>query len=225
MLLNFNDIHKQYNSILPIKGVIHIGAYVGCERDEYRDHGITRVVWFEANPQTYKSLCENIDSYHGHEAHCLLLADKDDSKVEFQVTDNGRGNTGSSSMLKLNKHLVYYPHVKVREQISLKTTRFDSFASKNNLTMSDFNFLNIDVQGAELLVLQGIGELLSNFDYLMIEVNTAELYSECVQLSELDQYLENFNFKREHITMTNREWGDALYVTKRKHDLDAVRDT
>jgi FkbM family methyltransferase len=210
MLLDFNQIYQKYNASCNIRGIVHVGACTGEERDTYQAHSINNVIWFEANPETYNALCKHIRNTN-HIAYNALLANTDDEEVEFYVTSNYYG--ASSSMLKLEKHLIHHPKVKVVKTIKLQTNRFDTFMSHNsNIKLSNFNFLNIDVQGAELLVLKGMGNLLHNFDYVYSEINTDKLYENCCLLKELETYLNQYNFRIAEISMTPYDWGDALFV-------------
>ena len=70
----------------------------------------------------------------------------------------------------------------------------------------------MDVQGYELEVLKGATESLKHIDYLMCEVNRAEVYEECCMIDELDSFLSNYNFKRVETTWDGITWGDAFYV-------------
>ncbi len=212
MLLDFKQLYKNHNHQSRIRGVVHIGANIGEERQTYIDHSIEKVAWFEADPSTYEVLKTNVSSLRGHTAYNLLLADVDNKEVEFQVTSNKYG--ASSSMLELDKHLIHHPHVTVIGKKKLKTSRFDTFVNGSELDMNDFNFLNIDVQGAELLVFKGAGDLMKYFDYVMTEINVAHLYKNCALLPQLDAFFENIGMFRLDTTMTHREWGDALYVKK-----------
>ena len=72
----------------------------------------------------------------------------------------------------------------------------------------------MDVQGAELKVLKGIGDYISGFDYIYSEVNVASLYKNCVQLPELESYLDAHGFVRRETNITEFEWGDAIFVRK-----------
>ena len=75
------------------------------------------------------------------------------------------------------------------------------------------NFLNIDIQGAELLALKGMGDLIKEYDYLYLEVNSEEVYMGCGLITEIDIYLEKYNFKRvETKWWGNAGWGDAFYI-------------
>ena len=89
------------------------------------------------------------------------------------------------------------------------TTTLDTIVKDRNIRA---NFLNMDIQGAELKCLQGFEDGLKMIDYIYAEVNTKELYAGCAQLPELDAWLAARGFKRVEISMTGWGWGDALYV-------------
>jgi N-acetylglutamate synthase-like GNAT family acetyltransferase len=90
----------------------------------------------------------------------------------------------------------------------------DTFVQKNKVNLTDFNFLNIDVQGVELQVIRSFGNAIRLMDYIYSEVNEAELYKGCCLVQEIDDYLDVFGFKRAETYMTPKQWGDALYVRK-----------
>jgi hypothetical protein len=77
----------------------------------------------------------------------------------------------------------------------------------------EYNVLILDIQGAELLALQGLSSLLNNFNTIYTEVNEEELYSGCCKLEDLDSYLSSFGFKRKYISTLNG-YGNALYIKK-----------
>jgi hypothetical protein len=65
-----------------------------------------------------------------------------------------------------------------------------------NVDIKDFTHWVIDVQGAELLVLQGAGDLISYCKSITIEVSSRETYLGGVKHLELKDYLSIFNFCR-----------------------------
>jgi hypothetical protein len=78
--------------------------------------------------------------------------------------------------------------------------------------MDGLDFLNIDLQGAELKALKGMGEVLRQFKWAYLEVNKAELYKGCALVEDIDMYLLGYGFKRVETKWTGADWGDALYV-------------
>ena len=73
--------------------------------------------------------------------------------------------------------------------------------------------MNIDVQGAELLVLKGAENTLKTVNAVYTEVNTDYVYKNCALIEEIDEYLFSLGFKRTETKMwQNHPWGDALYL-------------
>ncbi len=75
-----------------------------------------------------------------------------------------------------------------------------------------FNMINIDVQGFELEVFRGAKNTLNNIQYVMTEVNRAELYKNCCMVEELDEFLGKYGFERKETTWDGETWGDAFYT-------------
>jgi FkbM family methyltransferase len=203
MLIDLDEIIKKYG--MPI-GVIHIGAHLMEERDKYIKNGLKNTIWIEANPDLYNKIFKKID-----EQELVLnyvVSDLDDELVEFNITNNRQ----SSSILELDKHKIHHPHIYVERTISLKTRRMDSIINQNNIYMDNYDFINIDIQGAELKALCGFGEMLNKVKYIYTEINTNSLYKNCCLVDELDDYLKKYGFKRSETVMTEFEWGDALYI-------------
>ena len=78
--------------------------------------------------------------------------------------------------------------------------------------MKKYNFWNFDIQGAELMALKGAGKAIEYAKALYLEVNTEEVYKGGCLISEIDDYLSTYKFKRVLTKMTEYGWGDALYV-------------
>ena len=98
------------------------------------------------------------------------------------------------------------------ETIKVKSKRIDTLIKENSINIKDHDFVNIDIQGAELLALKGFGEYLQSVKYIYTEVNTNFLYKNCCLINEIDEFLSQFNFQRKETLLTQYEWGDALYI-------------
>lgn len=90
--------------------------------------------------------------------------------------------------------------------ITLQMTRLDSLYTPE--AMKDYDHWVIDVQGAELLVLIGAGDLLRYCKTLLVEVSTRQVYEGGVSWLQLESYLSDFgliplwqprNFSHENI--------------------------
>jgi hypothetical protein len=54
--------------------------------------------------------------------------------------------------------------------LKTKTITINTLFERESLNFSDYDLLNIDTEGAELQVLEGIGDNLKSFEYIIIEV-------------------------------------------------------
>lgn len=207
MLIDLADLYTKYN--MDITGVLHVGAHVGEEAEKYHSLGIRNVVWVEANPDTLGKLEATISRYSGQWLIQAVVSDTDGEEVTFRVTNDPEGTTMSSSILELGVHKIHAPWVVEVEQKRLTTSTIDTLVYERGV--HDCNFLNLDIQGAELLALKGATEFLKSCDYIYTEINSGYVYKDCALFPEIDDFLAG-TFSRLETSMTKAEWGDALYV-------------
>jgi hypothetical protein len=101
------------------------------------------------------------------------------------------------------------------EQIAMKTERVDTLLK--DVDVSTINFLNVDLQGAEHLAIEGMGDLIKNIDYALLEVNKKEVYKGCLLIDDLDYFMLQRGFERvETGEWVAESWTDALYIRKYK---------
>ena len=56
MLISFNSIIQKYGKP---NGIIHIGAHLMEERNDYINEGINNIIWIEANPSIFSIIEQN----------------------------------------------------------------------------------------------------------------------------------------------------------------------
>lgn len=173
-----------------VTGVIHVGANSGQEREEYQSLGL-RVVWIEALENAYVELKNNIVGYPDQIAIRALVADKDGDSYTFNVANN---EGASSSIYEFGEHRDIWPHVAFVERQVLTSSRLDTIIREQGFQVTDYQALVMDVQGAELLVLRGLGELLTEFRFVKAEAADFESYVGCTKLKELDEFLTRRGF-------------------------------
>lgn len=207
MLIDFRTLFPKYN-IKP-NGVLHVGANVGEEAPIYLELGIKRQSWIEANPEIYDKLVDNLRGNTEAQTANVCISDIANEYVKFHVANNG---SQSSSILELGTHRTAHPEVHYVRDIDMKAVRIDMLRES---FLEGLDFLNIDLQGAELKALRSMGDMLHNFNWAYLEVNQAELYKGCPHVNDLDLFLNGFGFKRvETKWCGNTGWGDALYIKK-----------
>lgn len=210
MMISFDYLVEKHK--LDIKGVLHLGASTGQERNAYDTYCKGWVIWVEAIPKVYLDLQQNIKSYPQQTAYNACLSNVDGSDVIFNVSNN---ESQSSSILELGVHALIHPEVHYVEQIAMKTQRVDTLLK--DVDVSTINFLNVDLQGAEHLAIEGMGDLIKNIDYALLEVNMKETYKGCMLIEELDYFMLQRGFERVETGQWVAEtWTDALYIRKYK---------
>ena len=205
------DIIKLVHDITP-KKVLHIGAHTGEEALDYYNNGVKDVIWFEANDELIPKLQAHISQFPMNQQICpIALWDKNEV-LKFKITNNFQ----SSSFFDLNTHSSHYPNIVVTEEKDVQALRLDSIISHpdNLLIFNDFEFINIDTQGAELAILKGFGHQIysSSIKGIYLEVNKEKLYADIPLVNEIDTFLIQFNFHRIKTNWTSAGWGDAFYL-------------
>lgn len=202
-----------------IKRVLHVGADRGLELPQYKDIGVEEVVWIEANPEVYNELLESLQIMNINEVKSIpfnqLITDQDDIETDFHLYygwDAGHlvGNKGMSSILKAKKS--WWGSECYRGTIKLNSLTLDTFLERNNLGY-DFDLLNMDTQGAELLISKGATKVLENVKYINSEVTFFNVpYDNNPVFDELYEYFKKFGFIHVSTEMSDVNWGDAIFV-------------
>lgn len=208
MLIPFKTLVEKYK-IIP-SGVLHIGANDGYEIKTYIENGCPHVIFIEAENNAYERLKKNTAPFNYVLAIQACIADEDGRDVFFRVASN---DSNSSSILKFGTHSQVHPDVTIKDIQEMKTQRTDTLLAKRGLDLVNYDFLNIDLQGAELMALKGMGEELKKIRYAYIEVNKEHLYENCPLIGEIDEYLNTFGFERVETSWAgDTGWGDAFYM-------------
>lgn len=115
----------------------------------------------------------------------------------------------SSSLLEPAKTKEVLPWLEFKEKIQVKTTTLSHFISSN--VLEEIDFIHMDVQGAELLVLEGAGNFIHKIKMIWLEVENMELYKNQPLKTDVEEYLTNKGFVKIKDTV-NHIAGDQLWV-------------
>jgi len=204
MLIDLNYLVKKYS--ISFNGILHIGAHE-CEELPMYENYISRqnIVWIEAMKDKVDQCKLKWDNLLIENA---VVSDRVED-ITFNIANNGQ----SSSMLDFGLHNFHHPHIHYTNTIKVKTVPTSQII--NNYPHLTFNFLNLDIQGAELKALIGMEDYLKTgkVEYIYTEVNSDYVYKNCALVTELDDYLKKFGLLRvETSWCSNYQWGDAFYV-------------
>lgn len=202
-----------------VNGAVHVGACRGEELIDYDNFDVRDVVWIEANPEVYEELLTMIKRTPTQvNSHTFnnCISNQDDVETDFHLIygpDAGPlvGNKGCSSLLKPQGWMSGW----YRKSIKVNTITLDTLLERNNLNYQDYQLLDMDTQGSELMVLQGADKLLENIQYIITEATWADPYYEGnVMFDDLSAYLESKGFVHQETYKHCEEWGDSLFIRK-----------
>jgi FkbM family methyltransferase len=201
MLIPLRNLVAKYN--IQFKGILHVGAH---ECEELNDYEVyiprDKILWVEALPDKVE---KSKQKYPGVLIENAIVSDVIEP-VRFNISNNGQ----SSSILEFGLHSHFHPHVHYIGYFDSETKLLKDILPKYDI---EYNFLNFDIQGAELKALKGMEDYLLKVDYLYTEVNSDYVYKECALITELDEYLLKFGLHRVETSWAGEcRWGDAFYI-------------
>ena len=217
MKLDLKNLFSQ-NSIIP-KGIIHVGAYDGKDIKLYQTLNISKIFFIEANPTVFERLKANTTRSSVDVTVVNYAISNQNGKVTLYVNSMVQ----SSSILPLKHYRDIYPNIKETHQLIVESKTLDNLLEELELSPTDFNILNLDIQGAELLALQGATNLLKYIDVVYTKVNYEELYEGCALAEEIDEFLGQTGFGRVAIAKPfHPSWGNAFYVRKQVVTMSTI---
>lgn len=180
-----------------------MGAHRGEERVGYRRASFGRVIWVEAQAGLARSLRDVVEPEGDIVIEACAWSTSGVPKT-LRITNNSE----SSSLFEFGTHKVHHPQVEVLREVKMETTALEDVIPKS----CHFDFLNLDIQGAELEALKGLGKLLDTVRWIYVEVNREELYEGIPLESELGTWLAARGFEKAVSLWTPFFWGDTLFV-------------
>lgn len=131
------------------------------------------------------------------ELHELALSNKDYSEIEFyesygkRIKNNNQQDYNlSSSILTPKFHRILNPWIKFLDPYTVSCMCLDSFIKKKNINKIDFIWM--DAQGAESLIIEGAKKALQMTRYLYFEYSFIKLYRKQGSLRKILEELKEF---------------------------------
>lgn len=178
-------VHEYLKKIGDSKGLIYVGANTGQEIPLLKPLA-EKIYAFEAisAPSVWGRLITHTDN----QVSCFNYALSDEEgQFEIYLASN---NYESSSLFKPGTHVSEFPHVQFSSTpITVQTRRLDTFGF-----IKDCDTIIMDVQGAELKVLNGLSDY-SNIKLIILEFVSKDLYIGSCTFDELYNKLIDENFK------------------------------
>jgi FkbM family methyltransferase len=152
----------------------------------------SKIYAFECNPNTLNICRKNIENYTDRITLIEGAVCDYDGNISFYPINQDKtittwtdGNPGASSIFKSNGS---YPiETYIQDEITVQCHRLDSVMNKYGISKVDIIWM--DLQGAELLALKGLGDHLHNVKYMHTEVSYKEIYHDQVMFDDLNNYI------------------------------------
>lgn len=200
MLIELDKLREDYS--LDIREILHVGAHEAEELDVYRG---VETWWVEADRDKWRGLVKRFAKDARNHAVLAVVGEHTGDHVTFNIANNGQ----SSSILPFGTHSKEHPEVKFVTNETRTTQSLSDVCTELGIQA---NFLNLDIQGAELLALKGLGDYLDYVDYIYTEVNRKELYKGCALDHEITAFLADHGFLCVETEWTPHGWGDSFYI-------------
>lgn len=184
-----------------LRGVIHCGSHSCPEIGCYQSLFGRNVIWIEANPESYRKWVKPCSDYWMQQSYNCAVSNIDTVGDIFvdQSPDTGSilNNTGQKSY-----RIPFY--------------KLDSLIKLHNIDMRNFNFLNMDIEGAELKALEGMKDNLRHIDYLFCEAAYTPRQPGAPTFDEQNKYIEERGFElvKKSASFDSLGWGDCFYRRK-----------
>ena len=203
--------------ILRSTGVLHIGAHRGTEAAIY-DWLHKKVLWIEANPKIAEELSDNISRHFDQKYICVLVGNQNKENVDFYISNNDAACSSIYDFSKKVKDKILWKerNFLMTEKIQLKMQTLDDIFNSNKINPSDYSHWIMDIQGAELLALEGAKDSIKFCNSLEIEVSKEEFYNGGAKWNDIKNLLtkENFILINEPITSHS----EVIFIKKNYYD-------
>jgi FkbM family methyltransferase len=202
--------------------IIEAGACEGEDSIRYaRLFPSSQIYAFEPLPGNIEIAKENFKKYNIQNITLIekALSDKNGSAQFFVSGGNPPGTTGedwdygnkSSSLLYPTRHTEILEFIKFDQTIIVGTITLDGFCKENKIAGIDF--IHMDVQGAEAMVLKGAVNSLLFTKAIWLEVSTIDLYKDQALAEEIEVFMYSNGFIMIKDCLYGIS-GDRLYISK-----------
>lgn len=204
--------------------ILEAGAYNGTDTDEIAQTWPKGIVHaFEPQPEIFQQLRSNLKPRTNVKVYELGLSDYVGTATFYDSVHDHQPDRpfASGSLLQPKEHLKLSPFVKFNRQFEVPITTLPIWAAQAGVTKIDFMWL--DLQGLELVVLKAAIDLLKTTRVVYTEVEFVEAYKGQHQYPAVKAWLEAqgfvlyaADFTAEQAARPNydRWYGNAMFVKK-----------
>ncbi|HAQ32957.1 MAG: FkbM family methyltransferase [Alphaproteobacteria bacterium] len=213
-----NPAFARHMDKVRIKVAFEIGSRDARDAVAIRNfYGPTQVYCMECNPEALV-LCRETLAGEDNIALIEKAAWRESGPITFYPVvksyrdGNEERNIGASSCFLESGDYVHREKF-IQEEITVDAVRLDELCRE--LSIPAIDLICMDVQGAALQVLQGLGEKLKETSYIITELEVSTIYEGQSLLPEVAAYLQEHGFREAASDMQFPEYGDFLFVNEK----------
>lgn len=198
-----------------VRVVFDVGARDCTESADFaRAYPAATVFAFECNPATLPQ-CRAAAAVEPRIVLTEQAASNQSGRLAFFPTNPERtrtgvaaGNPGASSLFEATG--AYPEEAYVQDRVEVDAIRLDQFCAARGI--HEIDVLWMDVQGAEEMVLRGLGALLARVKFIHLEAEFFEIYRGQALFPGIDALLREAGFTLAGFTSYSQYAADALYA-------------
>lgn len=209
--------------------IFDIGACEGEDSIRYAKlFPKSKIYSFEPINSNIEKFKKNLEKYKTKNIHLAekALSNKIEQKSIFVSSGNPEGHNSewdygnkSSSLLEPLDVLIHKKWLKFEKKELIECDTLDNFCLEKNIKSIDF--MHIDVQGAELLVLEGAMDMINSVKLIWLEVSEKELYKKQALFKDIQKFMKNNGFKIV-LNRINKGCGDCLYANTKNFSKNKI---
>ncbi len=189
------------------KGIIAVGLWDFLEYGCYTKLVGNKIIGVEANPHVYESMSKPVCDKWGMKCFNEFIYREDNVIKDFYFADYG------------SSFYPGQPEWNKVQSIKVKTKTLSTLIEENNIDMNEYDFLNIDVEGAELDALIGFEKYLDYINIIDLETTLDDRHKSGISHDIIVEWLDKrgFELKEMSASYANEGWGDSIFVRRNKN--------
>ena len=193
--INYVGIFERLN--VNINGIIHVGMWDFVEHDCYTKLVGTNVIGVEANKFVYETMSKPVADRCGYKSFNEVVFSEDGLEKQFYLAND------CSSLSPIGGR-----------SVNVKTKRLSTIIEENNIDMNQYDFLNIDAEGAELEILKGFESYLKYINVIDLETSYDDRSNTGASHDVIVDWLRDRNFTLAEMSDSYQyeRWGDSVFV-------------
>jgi len=205
-MVDYQLVHKLKHHNFDIKNILDIGAHKGEWTKKFKEHfPNVHSLMIEANPN-HAEFLQHVGEFK------IALLGKNNEEIDYYECIDVQNNHGNG-IYKENTNVPF--KAKKRKMVTLES-----------LVSGQFDLIKMDVQGAELDIMQGSPNIIHNTKYLWLEVNVHNYNIGAPRAGQIIAYLDQIGFEIFDVADVNHFGNeghllsmDLLFINSRNKSL------